>query len=294
MSRRRASSRSLFGAAVAAAVLVAACSSGPRPTPNPQRQAADSLTQGAARALARKDYAAALRQYEGALAAAESIEDFERAGSALLNLALVHSRMGQLSAAHARVDRILAVPARYGATLHAQAAARKALLEVDAPDLDAALRWTDVAQSVCAEPCVVGATLADIRAHVALERSDPAAAAGHAARAVALATGGGLEAERGNALRLLGRAQTRLGQTTEAAQSLASALDIDRTLGLPERVALDLVYAAENEERRSQAALAREYYERAIAVYVAAGNAKAADLVRARLGRTAAAAAAMQ
>ena len=62
--------------------------------------------------------------------------------------------------------------------------------------------------------------------------------------------------------------------------SEAQALAIDRKLGLSDRVALDLIDAADNEAARGQAAAAREFYERAIDVYKATGSAKAADGVR--------------
>jgi len=273
---------------VAAALLLGAlagCAGAPKRAPSPAQEAAATSSQSAARAWRRGDLDKALDLYAKALAAADSIEDFDAGGAALLNLALVHARRDELREAHARIDRILAAPERYGAALHAQAAARKALLYLDEPDFDAALQWAQAAQKACVEPCVLGAVLSDVRAHVALERGDPALAATLAARGVEQAHAAGQEAERANALRLLGRAQTRTGRTTEAADSLAQALAIDRSLGLPERVALDLVYAAENEERRAQKTLAKEYYERALSVYRAAGNRRGVDAVRARLSQ---------
>lgn len=270
---------------VIAAALAAACSTSAQRAPSPAQEAAATLNQNAARAFKRGDLPQALALYSNALAAAESIEDFNAGGAALLNLALVHARLGQLQAAHGRIDRILVAPQRYGPALHSQAAARKALLYLDAPDLDAALRWTEVAQKACAESCAQGAVLTDIRAYVALERGDVEAAATLAARGVEQAAAAGLQAEQANALRLLGRAHTRAGRTAPAAEALARALEIDRSLGLPDRVALDLIYAGENEQRRNQPELAREYYERALTVYVAAGMASGADSVRARLQR---------
>jgi len=279
--------RACRGAAGLAVVLfalwLAGCSSAARPSLNPPQQTSTTLSQSAARALGRGDLAQARKLYEGALAAAESVEDFELAGAALLNLALVHSRAGELAAGHARVDRILAAPQRYGAALQARAAARKALLYLDAPDLDAALRWADAAQAACPAPCELNAMLADLRAHVALQRGDAASAAQFAARAAEVAAQAEQQAEQANALRLLGRARSHGGQTAEAAAALAQALAIDQRLGLPERVALDLLYAGENEQRRSQPAAAREYYERALVVYQAAGQPKAAESMRARI-----------
>ena len=80
-----------------------------------------------------------------------------------------------------------------------------------------------------------------------------------AARAAELAAALGLNAAQANALHIAGRAETRLGNTTQAALSPSQALQIDRELGLPERNALDLLYAGENEERRAQPATAREF-----------------------------------
>lgn len=264
------------------ALVLAGCGSAP-PSLNPAQQVAMTASQAAARSLARGEVAPARAAYERALAAAESVEDFELAGTALLNLALLQARSGELTAAHAQLDRILAAPQRYGPALFAGAAARKALVHLDGPDLEAALTWADAAQNACPTPCAHGAAMTTLRAHVALQRGDAAAAASLAATAVNRAAQAGQAAEQANALRLLGRAHTRAEQTALAAPALAQALAIDQRLGLPERVALDLLYAGDNEQRRSNAAAAREFYDRALVVYRAAGMTQAADSVRARL-----------
>jgi len=263
------------------ALLLAACGSPPRPSQNPAQHSASTLAQAGARAWARGDAAQARVLYERALAAAESVEDFDLAGAMLLNLALVQGAGGDLAGAQARVDRIVAAPQRYGDALVARAATRKALLYLDAPDPDAALAWATRAQAACAAPCALDATLANLRAHVALQRGDARAALQWAAQGGARSEDG--TAERANALRLSGRAQRALGDHAAAASALAQALTIDRTLGLSDRVALDLVAAAENESTRGDAAAAREFYQRAIDVYLAAGNAAAADALRPRL-----------
>jgi len=253
------------------------------PAPNAAQQSATSLSQSAARALARGDTAQSLAHYESALAAAESVEDFELSGAALLNLALVHSRSGDLAAAHARVDRILAASLRYPPAMRARAAARKALLYLDAADPTSALRWADTAQAGCPAPCELAAALAGVRAHVALQRGELAAAAAHAEHAAKMASESGQPAEQANALRLLGRARARNGEADAAAAVLAQALAIDQRLGLPERIALDLLYAGDNEHGRLQIAAAREFYERALTVYLAAGQHRAAESARGRL-----------
>ena len=278
------------GCSVAALVATLwACGSAP-PSPNPAQQAAQAVSQTAARALARGELGPARSQYEAALRAAESVEDFQLTAAALLNLALVQARAADPAGAHARLDRILAAPQRFGPAWVARASARKALLFLDVPDLDAALSWADSAQAACANPCELGASLANLRAHVALQRDDAAQAASWAARAATITTQPGGAAEQANALRLLGRARSRLKQHDEAALSLAQALAIDRGLGLPERIALDLFHAAENELGRARMPAARDFFERALRVYQAAGLDSAAAVVRTRLAALPAAA----
>ena len=268
--------------ATLAASLVTACSSPPVKPVTSAQASTQAQSQNGARALKRGDLNGALAAYGEALAAAESVEDFDASGTQLLNLAAVHARLGQLDAAHARLDRIVNAPQRYSETLLGQAAARKALLYLDSGSHGTAMRWADRAQAGCPEPCNLTPAMTNVRAYIALERGDFQRAAGMAARAAELAAAAGLTAEQANSLRLQGRAETGLGNTTPAAEALARALQIDRELGLPERIALDLMHSGENEERRGQTAAAREFYERALQVSVAAGIPKLAEALRVR------------
>jgi tetratricopeptide (TPR) repeat protein len=255
--------------------------------PSAAQAQAQAQAQNGGRALRRGDLDGALAAYTEALAAADSVEDFDAAGTQLINLALVHARLGQTSAAHARLDRILNAPQRYNDTLQGQAAARKALLTLDAGSHGFALHWADRAQAHCPEPCALTPAMTNLRAFVALERGELQRAAGMAARSAELAADHKLPAERANALRLQGRALTRMGQAAAAAPVLAQALEIDRELGLPERIALDLMYAGENEERRGDKAAASEFFERALQVSVAARLTGLSETLRARAGKMA-------
>ncbi len=274
--------------------LLGACSSpSPRP-PSAAQASAQAHNLTGARALRRGDLNAALAAYGDALAASDSVEDFDASATALLNLALVHARLAQsdtanarahLDAAHARIDRILTAPQRYSEAQRGQAATRKALLYVDSKAYGLAMHWADQARAVCGDPCPLAPTLANLRAFVALDRGESERAADQASRAADLASAMGQPAEHANALRLLGRAQTQIGKTDQAADALARALIIDRELGLPERIALDLMHAGENEERRAQPAAARDFYERALNVAQAAGLAPLAKAIRVRVGK---------
>lgn len=281
------------GAIVALAFVAAGCGGAPPVQRNALQQSALSTAQSAARSLGRGDLAQARTLYERALASADAVEDFALAGALLNNLALVHQRNAEresgaarareLAAAHGHLDRVLGAPQRYGPELHAAAAVRKAMLHLDAAEDGAAARWADAAASSCATPCVHAATLALLRAQLAWQRGDTAVALALSEQALAAASAQQQSAEQANALRHRGRAASRLGNAAQAAADLAQALAIDQQLGLPERIALDLVWAGDAEHRRGAAAAAREFYERALVVYQAAGLTALAERVRERL-----------
>ena len=271
--------RAIAGLLVLAAT---ACSTKPADTHNAAHQSAVVLSQNAARALHQGNNEQALAMYARALALADSVEDFDLAGATLLNLAMVHASLGQPAAAQMRVDRLLAAPQLYAPQLRAQAMARKGLLALDAPDLDGALRWADAAIAACAAPCALTPAMTVLRAHVAHERRDFEASARLAEQASVSAAALAQEPERANAERLAGRAHSAAGHHEIAAQRLAQALAIDQRLGNPDRIALDLIAAGDNEGRRAQREMQRQFYERAVNVYLALGNSAAADAVRRR------------
>jgi tetratricopeptide (TPR) repeat protein len=265
-----------------AAALLAGCGS-PPPTVSAPQAALMAAQQAGGRALARGDHAGALAAYRQALAAAESVEDFDGTATARLNLAAVLLRQGQLAEAEAQLDALLARPQRYAPALLQQAAARKALAALDAGRAADALAWAGRAEAGCASPCAVAPAMGNLRAAVALAQGDATRAAALAGHAAGLAQAAGARAEQANAWRLQGRALTARGDTDAAAVVLARALDEDRALGLPDRIAADLMHAAENEERRQQVAAARGFYERALQVSRAAGLDAMAARAAARL-----------
>lgn len=271
---------------LAAASLLAGCASGPDLPPSRAQDQAVTSSERAARLVARGDLAAARQGYLGALAAAQAVQDPALEGAALLNLTLVNARLGDLAGAHAAVDRVLAAPARFGPALQARAAARKALLRLDDNSPDDALRWAEQADRACERPCALAAAMHNLRAQVALSRGDAVAAAAAAQAGAAAAVATAQPAEEAGALRLLARAWMQQAEPRLAAQTadvLARALAIDRQLGQPDRVALDLLLAADHEDQRGNGAAASELLDRALAVYTATGDRRNAERVRQRL-----------
>ena len=270
---------------LAAASLLAGCASAPDLPPSRAQDQAVTSSERAARLLARGDLTAARQGYLGALAAAQAVQDPALEGAALLNLTLVNARLGDLAGADAAVDRVLAAPARFGPALQARAAARKALLRLDDNRPDDALHWADQADRVCAQPCALAAVMHNLRAQVALSRGDAVAAAAAAQAAAAAAVATAQPAEEAGALRLLARAWLQQADprlAPQTADALARALATDRQLGQPDRVALNLLLAADNEDLRGNSAAASELLDRALAVYTATGDRRNADRVRQR------------
>ena len=265
------------------ALQLTACSAPPSKPSSPAQAQGQAQNQNAARALRRGDAASALASYQAALAAAESVEDFESSAVALLNLATVHSQLGQNEAALARVERILAQPALFSVNAQAQAAARKALLLLDQDQIEQALTWAERSLLLCPSACALAPAMNNLRAHVALGRGELARATSLALQAAEQAAAAGLQAEQANGQRLAGRALSQQGQHEPAAQLLAQALLLDQALGLPDRIASDLQYAAQNEQRRGQLAAAKAYLERAWVVSQAAGHTARAAALRQQL-----------
>jgi tetratricopeptide (TPR) repeat protein len=281
---RRAVQAAGLGAGLLIGAWLAGCSSTPERVPSATQLQARNTSERAARALQRGDLDQARVLYGAALDAAQALQDPALTGAALLNLTLVDARRGDLAAAQAHVDSMLANPARYEPALLARAAARKALLMLDAGQPDAALAWAGEARKFCGAPCALGPMLDNLAAHVALGQGDAAGALALARRAAEQAGTGEQVGEQSSALRLAGRAASQLGDTPAAADWLARALQLDRDLGQPDRVALDLLFAAENEDRRGNTAAATDLYQRALTVYNAIGDKPNAAVVRARLG----------
>ena len=251
--------------------------------PNAVTEAARAQNQAATRALREGNLPKAASLYQASLAGAESIENFDLAGANLLNLALVHQQDRRWTDAHAAVDKIIAAAGSYGPANASRAAARKAMILLDQGNDDAALQWAESALRGCAAPCAITATMENLRAHVALEQNRIDAAIDFASIAVEASAAPAQAPERATAWRLLGRAHTRAGRMAEAAPLLAGALALDRQLSLSERIALDLLYAGDNEVRGENRPKARENYLRAAAVAKAASNQASMRAAQARL-----------
>jgi len=270
-------------AACGVAVLLACACAGTAPTRNNTEQQAAALNQRAARAFEQRDYPRAAALYEQALRLNTGVENTGGIAVNALSLARAHQAAGDAAAAHRVLDGLLVdgplplPPARRG-----DAQARKAQLYLDANDAARALEWSDKALASCAG-CAALPAIQTLRGRVALAAGDQGAALDWANRALAAigtssesGPGSGKAGERANALRLAGEARLARGEHQAALAALEPALELDRGLGLPGRIFLDLMALGRAQLAIGNRAAARDYFVRARSVSTAAGNAAGA------------------
>lgn len=277
--------RGLAVSALAAAGLFA-CASAPPPMPGHAQRQAIALNQSAQAAFERGDLARARALYEQALAADTSVENAEGIAINALSLARIHQLLGEPAAAQRYLDRLLedgapAIPRGR----KAEAAARKAQLELAASSAAAAERWADIGLTYCARGCAAEAALLNLRARAALTRADAPAALQWATQALSAAPEDRGRAERANALRVIGEAHLVLREQRTALQALEQALALDQALGLPPRVRSDLMLLGRAHATLGERAAALGYFRRALAVANAAGDSEGAREAQSALDR---------
>jgi len=261
--------RALTVAACAAATLLACACAGVAPTQNRTEQQASALNQRAARAYEQGDYRRAAALYGQALRLNTAVENSEGIAVNALSLARAHQAGGDAAAAHRVLDGLLAEgPLSVPPERRAEAQARKAQLYLDANDAARALEWSDKALASCTG-CAALPAIQTLRGRSALAAGDPAAALDWAGKTLAATGDAG---ERANALRLSGEARLARGEHQAALAPLGQALDLDRGLGLPARIFLDLMALARAQLQLGNRTAARDYFSRARSVSAAAGD----------------------
>ena len=212
------------------------------------------------------DYQNAARQYAEALRIATTLENADAIARNAINLSVVSQWLGRDNDARAALDAVLAdTHTAFPEGRKIQAELRRAIVELGGGSIDAATVWAGQAQQRCAATsCEYAAAILNVRAQIELE-------AGRAPEAAALATNaaersGANQVEKANALRTLGRARHAQGQHAAAMEPLKQALDIDREMGDPRKILADLADLSRSADAAGDAAAARDYRERGLAV----------------------------
>jgi tetratricopeptide (TPR) repeat protein len=226
----------------------------------------------------------AARSYREALRLSQSLEDPEGIAANAINLSIVRQRQGRFADARASLGAVLEQPnLRFSAARLAEVNLRHALLDLDERRFASAEEWVKHASSHCGERCPLSGAIHNVRAQLALQagQTDQAAASARAAHDASRAAGD--RAELANALRLLGISALRRGDAVAARAHLEQALILDREIGAPRKIVLDLLALGRAAALGGERDAARAYYARALAVSEADRDSAGAAEARALL-----------
>ena len=210
-------------------LLLAGCGSTPKPADPPRLKAALETESDGARRYKRGDYVVAARRFDVAARIYASIDDDAGAVRNRLHLARTELAQGHAAAALLALPRNLSLES---SLLQAQA-------ELALNRLEAAQQSLAAANAQCAAACPQLASLRLLQARVALTAQRAAEALAHAEAALKLLRDGNEAAETGNAWRLIAAARLATGDAAGALPAAGAALDIDRRMALPEKIARD-------------------------------------------------------
>ena len=229
----------LGGALLIACLVLAGCGAAPHstnaPADPPRLKAALEAESDGAKRYARGDYAVAARRFNEAARIYASIDD--TSGAARNRLHLARSELAQ-----GRAEAALQVltPAEHGdggLALDTWLVTAQAQLALDRGD--AVQQSLAAAAALCTGTCPQLASLHLLQASAALAAQRVPDALAHAEIALKLLQDKDEANETGNAWRLIAAARLAAGDATRALPAAHAALDIDRRLALPEKIARD-------------------------------------------------------
>jgi len=251
---------------------VTSCAGNP-PVLTDQQEAAIRFNQRGETAFRRGDYAQAIQEYQGALAIHRSVENVAGIATELLNLSVVHRRLGDQASSQASLDEILMErsPA-FSADQKAEAAYRKAGYYLDDGNETEARSWLNKALEYC-HGCGAEGRLYNLVARMGLA-DQPQDAMNHARHALTLNRKAGDKNEEANSLRLIADAAIKLDDFNTAQQSYNDALKLDKESGAAAKIAVDLMGLGRSNARQGRRAEAVEYFQRAYSVSEGAGDTK--------------------
>jgi len=273
-------------AAGLACCLMAACAKSPTVAPPPpstavQPTAAMEANRRAEASLRRGELDSAAHSYREALRLSLAVEDANGIAANAVNLSIVYQRQGNYTEARAALAPLLERATLAHAPAHrAQAALRRAVLDLEQGRAAEAAEWAGRAAAWCGDPCALAGAIRNVQGQLALQagRLDEAGAAARSALAASRASAE--TAEIANAQRLLGMVALAAGDGATAINALNEALVIDRELGISRRIALDLIGLGRASMLRGERDAARTYFARALEVSTADRDAAGAGAAR--------------
>lgn len=262
-------------------VFLGACGSTPKPVDPPRLKAALEAESDGAKRYQRGDYVVAERRFTDAMRQFASIDD--SIGSTRNRLHLARTRLAQ-GHAESALDLLGAVVDGAAGNVDVLLLRSQALLNLSRRA--EAEQVLAVAEQSCAAKCPQLPSLKILQARAVLADGRAAEARGLAETAIKMLVDRDQPAEVANAWRLAAAARLAAGDAFGASTSALAALDIDRRLALPEKIAHDwlLIGDAHRHMMRDQvpgaAGEAAAAYSRALDVAHAAGLAEITTLTK--------------
>ncbi len=220
-------------------VLLAACGSTPAPRLPQALEQAQNADKDARRALRVGDLVRAQHHFAKALQLQQSLDDAAGAATAIINLATVSHQLHDEEGALNWLDKILLEKGTiYPADASIAAAFRKAVILTDLARVADAESTLVVADKLCEKKCTLHSGIDGLRARLLLLNGDA-----EGALILATALGNADEVgkeEQANALRISAAAEEKLARYTDALLHFQRALELDKALGLGERIGEDL------------------------------------------------------
>ena len=268
-----------------AALLLAGCGSAPKPADPPRLRAALEAESEGAKRYERGDYLLAVRRFDEAAQLHASIDDVAGTTRNRLHQSRTELALGRPQAALAILSRALPAGSEELDALLLTAQAQLALSHQEA-----AQRTLAAAASRCAAACPQRVSLNLLQGRAALSGQRAAEAEGHARSALKLLEDKGEGHETANAWRLIAAARLAGGDPAGALPAAQLALDIDRRLAMPEKIARDWILIGDIRQRVMRSGIHPDgdgetamAYQRALDVANAAGLAEIASLATLRL-----------
>lgn len=227
--------RTELRALLAACVFLAACGSAPRAPEPALRERALQNEQDGARRHARGEFATASQRFGETATLFTSIDDTISAVRNTLNQARAELAAGQATIALNRLDKV-----QTGDSAQAiEMAQLRTQAHLALGQTDAAATALKSAFEQCVEQCPQAASLHVLAARLDLAEAHPQEALTHAAAALQALQNKDEAAETANVWRLTATAQLALKNPGAALLAAQTALEIDRRLALPEKLARD-------------------------------------------------------
>jgi tetratricopeptide (TPR) repeat protein len=247
---------------------LAACGSTPKEKSVAQRQAAALEANRKGDTYVRhNELENAARAYREALRLSQSLEDADGIAANAINLSIVRQRQGRFGDARSALNVVLdQTNLRFSPGRLTEASLRHALVDFDERRYSSATDWVDRATEHCRQRCPLSGAIYNTRAQLSLQEGRLDAAVANARAALEASRAASDQSELANALRLLGVAALRANDGAVARGHFEQALMIDRDLGAPRKIALDLLGLGRAATLGGDREGARSFYARALAV----------------------------